>query len=149
MVHSLRSCLLNTSNCKSLLTYVNGIGKSDVGRANACVDMTHFTQGVLTVFSELILELEPPNGSRTSLKTVRSLHFALGSLMFERLLTLIGALSTKALQRVVLDASHIDQKSKGILELKDTHMPLMRLLALSALKDMYDNGDGGAQIIFY
>jgi protein CMS1 len=49
---------------------------------------------------------------------------------------------------VVLDASHIDQKSKGILELKDTHMPLMRLLALPALKDRYE-AEGGAQIIFY
>jgi protein CMS1 len=50
---------------------------------------------------------------------------------------------------VVLDASHIDKKSKGILELKDTHMPLMRLLALPALKDMYDKENGGAEIIFY
>jgi protein CMS1 len=49
---------------------------------------------------------------------------------------------------VVLDASHIDQKSKGILELKDTHVPLMRLLALPALKDAYDK-HGGTKIIFY
>jgi protein CMS1 len=49
---------------------------------------------------------------------------------------------------VVLDASHIDQKSKGILELKDTHVPLMRLLAMPVLKDGYGR-DGGIQIIFY
>jgi len=67
----------------------------------------------------------------------------------EFVLTRTGALSTKALRRVVLDASHIDQKSKGILELKDTHMPLMRLLALPSLKDMYDKEDEGTQIIFY
>jgi len=106
---------------------------------------------VLTAFIELILASELPNGLQTLFKTVRHVGFlrcfnVTVAIREDFVLTGTGALSTHALQRVVLDASHIDKKSKGILELKDTHMPLMRLLALPALKDMYDKG---AEIIFY
>jgi hypothetical protein len=102
--------------------------------------------------------LELHNASQILYKTVRHhislilllyYYFIISLLAKIAILTGPGALSTQALRRVVLDTSHIDQKSKGILELKDTHVPLMRLLAMPALKGGYDKEEGGIQIIFY
>jgi protein CMS1 len=60
----------------------------------------------------------------------------------------IGALSTKSLKRIVLDASHMDQKKCGILDMKDTQVPLLKLLNMPHLKERYGT-DGGIDLIFY
>jgi protein CMS1 len=39
-----------------------------------------------------------------------------------------NALSTTNLERVVIDCSYIDQKKRGILDMKELHEPLIRLL---------------------
>jgi protein CMS1 len=38
------------------------------------------------------------------------------------------ALSTENLKRVVIDVSYIDQKKRGILDMKDLHEPVIKLL---------------------
>jgi len=61
----------------------------------------------------------------------------------------LGALSTENLQWIVVDASHIDQKKRGIIELKDVHGPLVKLLNLDILKERYDQAQGGLRLIFF
>jgi protein CMS1 len=48
----------------------------------------------------------------------------------ERLSALLEekALSTDNLKRVVIDVSYIDQKKRGILDMKELHEPLLKLL---------------------
>ena len=60
-----------------------------------------------------------------------------------------GALSLSALERVVVDCSHIDQKRRGILNMRETQEPLVRLLNRPELKDRYSSGEGGIQLLFY
>jgi protein CMS1 len=38
------------------------------------------------------------------------------------------ALSIENLKRVVIDVSYIDQKKRGILDMKDLHEPVIKLL---------------------
>lgn len=59
-----------------------------------------------------------------------------------------GALKVDQLRRIVVDASHIDSKKRGILDMKETQVPLTRLLTLDKLKERYEEKDG-ARIIFY
>jgi protein CMS1 len=49
---------------------------------------------------------------------------------------MLGSLSTKALRRVIIDASHVDQKRRGIIEMKDTHKPMLKLLTSPALSNL-------------
>ncbi len=46
-----------------------------------------------------------------------------------------GALSVKHLRRVVVDASHIDQKKRGVMDMADTMLPLARWLARKELRE--------------
>ncbi len=60
------------------------------------------------------------------------------------------ALSLEKLKRIVVDASHIDQKKRGITDMRETMMPLAKLLCRKALKERYE--DETAQhidLIFY
>lgn len=58
-----------------------------------------------------------------------------------------GALSAKHLKRIVIDASHIDAKKRGILDMKELQCPLVKLLNEAALRLRYGKKD--TQIIFY
>ena len=60
-----------------------------------------------------------------------------------------GALSLTALSRIIVDCSHIDQKKRGILDMRDTEEPLVRLLNRTELKKRYGTGEGEVQLIFY
>jgi protein CMS1 len=62
-----------------------------------------------------------------------------------------GALSTKDLERIVIDASHIDQKKRGILDMKDTALQLIQLLTLPDLKEKYsvEADDKGVELLFF
>lgn len=48
-----------------------------------------------------------------------------------------------------MDASHIDLKKRGILDMKETQQPLMMLLNRADLKDRYDREKGGIGLMFY
>jgi protein CMS1 len=49
------------------------------------------------------------------------------------------ALSLANLKRIVVDASHIDQKKRGIVDMRETMMPLAKLLCMQALKERYED----------
>jgi protein CMS1 len=53
------------------------------------------------------------------------------------------------LERIVIDASHIDQKKRGILDMPETQEPLITLLNRKELKERYSLKDKGIQLIFY
>ena len=60
-----------------------------------------------------------------------------------------GSLSTKSLERIVVDFSHIDQKKRGILDMKETQQPLMQLLNRIELKSRYGRANDGIDLLFY
>lgn len=57
-----------------------------------------------------------------------------------------GALSASHLERIVIDASHIDQKKRGIMDMKETQVPLVQLLAR---KDIKEAKAGKAELLFF
>jgi protein CMS1 len=58
-------------------------------------------------------------------------------------------LGLENLQRVVVDASHIDQKKRGVLDMKETMMPLAKLLTSKHLIDRYGDEKKPVDLIFY
>ncbi|KAK5998876.1 Protein CMS1 [Cladobotryum mycophilum] len=60
-----------------------------------------------------------------------------------------GALSLDKLQRLVVDASHIDQKKRGVLDMKDTMMQLARFLSRKEFKDRYVDEKKPLSLLFY
>ena len=68
----------------------------------------------------------------------------------DRLVALLedGALSTANLKRVVIDVSYIDQKKRGILDMKELHEALMKLLLRKELVGE-DKQGGNGLILFY
>jgi protein CMS1 len=50
------------------------------------------------------------------------------------------------LERVVVDASHIDQKKRGIMDMKETQVPLVQLLAR---KDINGVVGGKVHLLFF
>lgn len=63
----------------------------------------------------------------------------------------LGALSIKDLRRIVVDASHIDQKKRGIADMRETMLPLAKLLCRKDLKERYEDEDPNRHIdlLFY
>ncbi len=61
----------------------------------------------------------------------------------------VGALSSSSLEQVVVDCSHIDQKKRGILDIRETQQPLMALLNRSELKSRYGSGGGKVRLLLY
>ncbi|KAK2600728.1 hypothetical protein N8I77_010240 [Diaporthe amygdali] len=60
-----------------------------------------------------------------------------------------GALSIEYLKRIVVDASHIDQKKRGIMDMKDTMMPLARWLTRQELKERYAAEEKPLDLLFF
>lgn len=60
-----------------------------------------------------------------------------------------GALSVQHLKRIVIDASHIDQKKRGIMDMKDTMMPLAQWLSRKELKDRYAAERNSIEVLFF
>ncbi|KAF4583092.1 DNA/RNA helicase, DEAD/DEAH box type [Ophiocordyceps camponoti-floridani] len=60
-----------------------------------------------------------------------------------------GALSVDGLQRLVVDASHIDQKKRGVMDMKDTALTLARFLARQEFRDRYGEDDKSLALLFY
>jgi protein CMS1 len=61
----------------------------------------------------------------------------------------VGALSLQNLQRLVVDASHIDQKKRGIMDMKDTMMPLARFLSRKEFAERYVDEKKPLALLFY
>lgn len=62
---------------------------------------------------------------------------------------LAGALSVEHLKRIVVDASYIDQKKRGVLDMKDTMMPLAKWLTRKELKDRYIDDEKHLDLLFF
>nr|XP_036580838.1 uncharacterized protein CTRU02_09231 [Colletotrichum truncatum]KAF6788910.1 hypothetical protein CTRU02_09231 [Colletotrichum truncatum] len=60
-----------------------------------------------------------------------------------------GALSLEKVQRIVVDASHIDQKKRGIMDMKDTMMPLARWLTRKEFKERYTEEKRHLDLVFF
>jgi protein CMS1 len=60
-----------------------------------------------------------------------------------------GALSVDNLKRIVIDASHIDQKKRGVMDMKETMVPLAKWLARKEFKDRYTEADNHVELMFY
>jgi protein CMS1 len=53
------------------------------------------------------------------------------------------------LERIVIDASHINEKKRGILEMKETEIPLTQLLAQDAVRGRYGASEAAVQLLFF
>lgn len=60
-----------------------------------------------------------------------------------------GTLKVDELERIVIDGSHIDQKQRGIFDMKDTHLPLLRLLKRPELRERYGSSKKKTQILVF
>jgi protein CMS1 len=58
-------------------------------------------------------------------------------------------LAVDRLERIVIDASHIDQKKRGILEMKETQVPLTKWLNRTEFKERYGAATNGIDLLFY
>ncbi|KAA8636271.1 hypothetical protein SMACR_09079 [Sordaria macrospora] len=69
----------------------------------------------------------------------------------QRLIDLIEneSLSLDSLKRIVVDASHIDQKKRGVVDMRETMMPLIKLLTRKELQDRYTAEEKHVDLIFY
>jgi len=65
------------------------------------------------------------------------------------LIIFTGALKLDRLERIIIDASHIDQKKRGILEMKETQVPLTLWLGQPELRDRYAADSDAIELLFY
>ena len=61
----------------------------------------------------------------------------------------VDALSSSNLERVVVDCSYIDQKKRGIFDMREIQQPLMALLNRPELKSRYGDDSGKVRLLFY
>ncbi|MCJ1288193.1 hypothetical protein MMC26_007548 [Xylographa opegraphella] len=59
------------------------------------------------------------------------------------------SLSTDKLERIVVDMSHIDQKKRGILDMKETFEPLVQLLTRKDLERHSTTEAGRVDLLFF
>lgn len=48
-----------------------------------------------------------------------------------------------------MDASHIDQKKRGITDMRETVIPLVKFLTRKEFKERYSASDKQIELIFY
>ena len=60
-----------------------------------------------------------------------------------------GALSAKNLKTIIVDASYVDQKKRGILDMRETQLPLVKLLSRPEFKERYEAESERLQLLFY
>lgn len=53
----------------------------------------------------------------------------------------LDVLKLQDLKRIVIDASYIDQKKRGIFDMKEVFVPLLQLLTRADLRDRYTTKD--------
>jgi protein CMS1 len=61
----------------------------------------------------------------------------------------VGALSVDKLERIVVDVSHIDQKKRGILDMRETQVPLIEWLNRADLKERFVGEENKIDLLFY
>lgn len=61
----------------------------------------------------------------------------------------LGSLNLDELERIVIDGSHIDQKQRGIFDMKETHLPLLQLLTRPELRERYGASKKKVQILMF
>lgn len=61
----------------------------------------------------------------------------------------LGTLKLDELERIVIDGSHVDQKQRGIFDMKETHMPLLKLLTRPELRERYGGSKKGVKILVF
>ncbi|KAK2758056.1 hypothetical protein FQN54_004462 [Arachnomyces sp. PD_36] len=68
-----------------------------------------------------------------------------------RISDLINAdvLKLEHLKRIVIDASYIDQKKRGIFDMKEVFIPLLQLLTRADLRDRYTSKDEKVHILVF
>ncbi|KAK5113141.1 hypothetical protein LTR85_010959 [Meristemomyces frigidus] len=88
---------------------------------------------------------------KEAIETVKTTRMGIGVGTPQRIIDLLddGALSPTYLERIVIDASHMDQKKRGILDMKETQMPLVQLLARKDLKERYGSDESKVELLFY
>ncbi|KAL5606703.1 hypothetical protein BROUX41_003099 [Berkeleyomyces rouxiae] len=60
-----------------------------------------------------------------------------------------GALKLDKLERIIVDASYIDQKKRGVMDMKDTMMPLAKCLTHKNLQGRYLDEKSPVSLVFY
>ncbi|KAL2816904.1 U3-containing 90S pre-ribosomal complex subunit-domain containing protein [Aspergillus granulosus] len=60
-----------------------------------------------------------------------------------------GSLKLNELKRIVIDGSYVDQKQRGIFDMKETHLPLLQLLTRSEFRDRYGAKDKKIEILVF
>ncbi|KAM0718207.1 hypothetical protein Q7P37_006539 [Cladosporium fusiforme] len=81
---------------------------------------------------------------KEAIETVKKTRIGVGVGTPQRIIDLLedGALKPDCIERIVIDASHIDVKKRGILDMKETQVPLVQLLTRSDLKERFGTGEG-------
>ncbi|KAL4885023.1 U3-containing 90S pre-ribosomal complex subunit-domain containing protein [Aspergillus karnatakaensis] len=60
-----------------------------------------------------------------------------------------GSLKLDELKRIVIDGSYVDQKQRGIFDMKETHLPLLQLLTRSELRERYGAKEKKIEILVF
>ncbi|QSS58970.1 hypothetical protein I7I51_08400 [Histoplasma capsulatum] len=60
-----------------------------------------------------------------------------------------GELRLKQLQRIVIDGSYVDQKKRGIFDMKDLHLPLLQFLNRADLRHRYTSCENHVEILIF
>ena len=60
-----------------------------------------------------------------------------------------GELKLDALKRIVIDGSFIDQKKRGIFDMKELHFPLLQFLNREDLRSRYSATKNKVQILVF
>ncbi|OQO00574.1 hypothetical protein B0A48_13064 [Cryoendolithus antarcticus] len=60
-----------------------------------------------------------------------------------------GALKSDYVERILVDASHIDQKKRGLLDMKETQVPLVDLLTRPEFRERYGAADCKVELLFF
>ncbi|TID17108.1 replication regulator protein [Venturia nashicola] len=124
----------------TILVALSGIRAAEVTRALKSFSSKEST--VTKLFAKHIKLAE-------AVETCKKMRMPMGVGTPQRILELLedGALCAKHLTRIVIDASHIDAKKRGILDMKELQLPLVKFLNQAALRLRY--GKRETQIIFY
>ncbi|KAL4922190.1 U3-containing 90S pre-ribosomal complex subunit-domain containing protein [Aspergillus aurantiobrunneus] len=60
-----------------------------------------------------------------------------------------GSLKLDELKRIVIDGSYVDQKQRGIFDMKETHLPLLQLLTRSDFRERYGAKEKKVEILAF
>ncbi|KAL4754753.1 hypothetical protein BDW72DRAFT_101971 [Aspergillus terricola var. indicus] len=60
-----------------------------------------------------------------------------------------GSLKLDELKRIVIDGSYVDQKQRGIFDMKETHLPLLQLLTRSEFRERYGAKEKKIEVLVF